>query len=407
MRRVAVGMAARVMSKVVGLVPRRRMQWAFGSREGLFVDNPRFLFEWMLINRPEICCRWISHSASEAAQLQSLGISALYSKTLAARLYLARSGVVVYAFDTDDVGYMWTNGAVNLNLYHGVPLKRIEFDTTVGESTRVYHPTTSLDRLRSRTLYAAKYAFHDVMWASSVAVGDLYRRSFGGRIRTVCCALAPRSFPVAHPDHEFLVPLGRKATDALQNLQSPPAHQRSTLLYAPTWRRGPSPLEEFASRLPELEAALAASGTVLLVKAHLYDAATLTDTDHVRLISSTEDVSLLLPRVDGVITDYSSVMFDAALAGLPILLWWPDLDDYVDSSSAGFNFDPAALVTRPAVRTFSQMVEAVADGSWATSRLTDEVFRSVWGDGRLDEFDESMEAIVDCALSQPKGRRRG
>ena len=58
-----------------------------------------------------------------------------------------------------------------------------------------------------------------------------------------------------------------------------------------------------------------------------------------RLINATGDVDLyeLLPAVDFVISDYSSVMFDAGLIGKPVILFATDVEDYIADRS--FYFD--------------------------------------------------------------------
>ena len=58
-----------------------------------------------------------------------------------------------------------------------------------------------------------------------------------------------------------------------------------------------------------------------------------------KLINATGDLDLyeLLPAVDFVISDYSSVMFDAGLIGKPVMLFATDVEDYIADRS--FYFD--------------------------------------------------------------------
>jgi CDP-glycerol glycerophosphotransferase len=54
------------------------------------------------------------------------------------------------------------------------------------------------------------------------------------------------------------------------------------------------------------------------------------DTDRVRPLGSDllPDVTPVLPGIDALITDYSSLAFDAALVPLPVVYLAPDLDEY-------------------------------------------------------------------------------
>jgi CDP-glycerol glycerophosphotransferase len=79
--------------------------------------------------------------------------------------------------------------------------------------------------------------------------------------------------------------------------------------------------------------ALERAGTVLLVRSHPLGAGEYRPpfrTDRVRSLGSdlVADVTPLLPGLDVLITDYSSLAFDAGLVPLPVLFLAPDLDEY-------------------------------------------------------------------------------
>ena len=82
---------------------------------------------------------------------------------------------------------------------------------------------------------------------------------------------------------------------------------------------------------------LAASDSVLVVRPHPHGvgdyAAGFALSDRIRLLSvaACTDVTPVLPAVDMLITDYSSIAFDFALTGRPILFLAPDVDAYAAS----------------------------------------------------------------------------
>ena len=69
--------------------------------------------------------------------------------------------------------------------------------------------------------------------------------------------------------------------------------------------------------------------------------------------SSYEDVQELLIAADFLISDYSSIITDFALLNKPILLYCPDLEDYL--SDRGFNQDFNALPF-PKAYTVSEVI---------------------------------------------------
>ena len=152
------------------------------------------------------------------------------------------------------------------------------------------------------------------------------------------------------------------------------------LLYAPTWREGGFQLNEALPHLEQLEAALAASDTQLLIKGHLYDRLALPRRSaSISLVANDEELGAILGDVDGVITDYSSVMFDAALIGLPVIFYPFDLDRYRRLSSGTFMFDYDDLVSERVARSFDQLTEIVATGAWRTMVFPASIRNRVWG----------------------------
>jgi CDP-glycerol glycerophosphotransferase len=72
------------------------------------------------------------------------------------------------------------------------------------------------------------------------------------------------------------------------------------------------------------------------------------------------DVGDLLRITDALITDYSSVMFDFAPTGRPMLFFTYDLESYRDKLR-GFYFDFESEAPGPLLATSDQVVAAVAD----------------------------------------------
>jgi CDP-glycerol glycerophosphotransferase (TagB/SpsB family) len=110
------------------------------------------------------------------------------------------------------------------------------------------------------------------------------------------------------------------------------------LFYAPTWRDGErDPAVPGPSDWPLIESYLERTGSVLIVRPHPLGVGDYTvgaaGAAHVHLLGSERqgDITPLLPAVDVMITDYSSIVYDYALVGGLSLFLAPDVSAYVAS----------------------------------------------------------------------------
>lgn len=69
------------------------------------------------------------------------------------------------------------------------------------------------------------------------------------------------------------------------------------------------------------------------------------------------DINDLLPRADIVVTDYSSIIYEAAILRIPVLFYVPDVQDY--RLSPGLNIDPAAAVPSIAFEDADALIDAL------------------------------------------------
>jgi CDP-glycerol glycerophosphotransferase len=167
----------------------------------------------------------------------------------------------------------------------------------------------------------------------------------------------PRADVLARPDRE-------EAGRELRTRLGIPDGKR-TVLYAPTFRnrvfdgRGNYRLDV---RL-DLERLRAAVGdeTVILFRKHPYvaDPAPSEPRGFVYDVSSYPDATELLLAADVLVTDYSSIMFDFASTGRPMLFYAYDLES--GGNASRFYVDYEATVPGPVLRTTDELADALRD----------------------------------------------
>ena len=120
-----VGLAGRV-------VPRDPALWAFGSTSGRrFADNPKHLFLHCHSADgpgPKVRAVWLSQNRDVVRAVRALGLPAEHCWHPRGLWTALRAGVYLFDCRALDVHPSAGHGAFKVNLWHGVPLKKIECD---------------------------------------------------------------------------------------------------------------------------------------------------------------------------------------------------------------------------------------------------------------------------------------
>jgi CDP-glycerol glycerophosphotransferase (TagB/SpsB family) len=183
--------------------------------------------------------------------------------------------------------------------------------------------------------------------------------------------IAPENVVVTGDPRDDVLLAGEEASrrsDARSRLEQalpdlPPAER--TVLFAPTWRDGEAdPTVPTPEEWDDIAAWLESHDAVLLVRTHplgrgSYDAGPARST-RIRLLGPDvlRDVNPVLWAVDAVVTDYSSIVFDFALVGRPVVFYAPDLATY--TSSRGFYLSFDEFTGGRAVTTWADTLDRLA-----------------------------------------------
>ena len=108
----------------------------------------------------------------------------------------------------------------------------------------------------------------------------------------------------------------------------------------------------------------------------------------------------LLLAADLLITDYSSVIFDFALTGNPIILYSYDLDEY-KNEIRGFYYEYESFVPGPIVKTENQLIKEIKNYDELKSRNSNRVKKFAKKFNQREEKSSSQLA-VELLLSSNK-----
>lgn len=354
LRRIPLYLAGRLLTAVV---PRTRGDWVFGCAVGV-ADGALAL--WRVAASHGESGVWLVADAAQARRAAELGISWVRKDSLRGLWLTARARVIVVTHGFGDVQRYAVAGAFIVQLWHGIPLKRIGLDSA--ETTRTGRGFAGAVL---RRIVAALYRRTTRQICLLPASSHLVR----GRLETAF-ALPDHRIPVTGEPRVDVLSQGlpeerrRTARTHLERALGRPLGARRVVLYAPTWRDGEAdPAVPDEGEWAAIAAALERLDGVLLVRSHPLGQGDYTPslpTDRVAALGSDRaaDVTPLLAGVDVLVTDYSSLAFDAALVPLPVLFFAPDLEAY--TARRGLYGSYAAVAGTEPARTWSDVLARLA-----------------------------------------------
>jgi CDP-glycerol glycerophosphotransferase (TagB/SpsB family) len=321
----------------VKLVPKDDQLWVFGAGSGkLFMDNSKYLFLHVRANHPEIRAIWLSKSNDVVKMLAILRHEAYLTHSLHGIWFSLRAGCAIMSQGSLDIDQITVTGAKNIQLWHGIPLKRVMKDDKLSHKHTPLKTSNALVlSVLSRGRHYAKLADRspDRIISCSEEDRQTLCSAFGVPRAQVVVTGSPRN------DALFRKNAGSSHDAAyIRNLKSRFGYKH-LIVYLPTFRDsriGSSELfTRFGFSVEEVEKTLYELNALLIIKSHYFDPA-LSEFSNIQLsriiiVKGTDiaDIYPILSETDILITDYSSVYFDFLLLDRPIIFTPFDLKEYI------------------------------------------------------------------------------
>ena len=152
---------------------------------------------------------------------------------------------------------------------------------------------------------------------------------------------------------------------------------KKVILYAPTWRDSkdggmsyafvpPIQMDKWKDRL--------AGNYVMLFRMHTFTTKfEMVYDEFARDVSTYEDLNHILAVTDVLITDYSTIVYDAAIAGIPFICFGFDYDIYREER--GFYFDLDAVYPGGVFKTEDEVIRRVTEVAQGKDRDQFDAFR--------------------------------
>lgn len=368
------------------LIPQSSKLVLFGSRSGeYYIDNSRHFFEWAWKHRSDLRPVWVTGSRRVFSELRAKKLPVVYTKSAKGVFLLWRAGAAAYTNRLRDIAAYPELIPSNLKLLalgHGQPVKKYRFTLQPEDRSPFGQELRRAARLTERAVSSSDfitqidapsqgiapekyvitgYPRNDVLLAPTEeqdqAMKAWLQEFTGGKGSSFTRKDGSHSFP--HFSNS-----SPEKTDSNNKI----------ILYAPTWRKFGSatrffPFADFKEE--DLLECLREQNYMLLLRPHFQDLRgdwqqaellqRLLEKPEVGLASSRElpDVNSLLPYVDVLVTDYSSIYHDFLLLDRTMLFIPYDYEEF--NRKNGFLYDYFATLPGPALNNFAEFDQALRD----------------------------------------------
>lgn len=376
------------------LFPRTEKILVFGSYRGAFNDNSKYLFIYANEHITDKKCIWISTKKTTVTHIRSLGYEAYSVTSLKGAYYALRAKFWFVNSYTSDIAFCMAGHAKIVNLWHGVPMKAIEFGITKGDLAKRYVDKDFWDIF----FHPAPFRRPDYMISTTDFFDDVFSKAFridpSQCIQTGCPRNRMLKLPIQQVDEFVRIYESHETKELIKHI-----HQYETVfVYMPTWRDSQRNCFANGFDLNALNECVKKQNACVLMKPH---ANTIIDTSKVYsnlyFLDGNVDMYCILPYTHVLITDYSSILYDYILMpNKHIILFHYDYEEYVNSRE--FIFDIQENIVGERVYTFNDLLSTIQNSNYQIDLLDRQrILEKFWG--RTATYDSCLQILTELQLS--------
>ncbi len=333
------------------LFPRNKNIWVFGNVSGAFNDNVKYLFIHIAESHPELRAIWIANDKSVIEYIKSKGFEAYYKYSVKG-IYYSLRGKFYFFFTYPSNINLWTSGgAVRVNLWHGVPIKKIEFDLK-------NRPACNLS-LKSRFLLPERYMRYHYVLSTSQKVSELFSSAF--RVNTLRCLEYgyPRNEILLYSEEKLMAFVNKYEPIQTKKLIQDIQQYKKVFVYMPTWRDdGRDFIQVAGLDFNVLNTIMKNNNFCLILKLHHMTKLPIgfESNKNIVLLHHKSDIYPILPFTDCLITDYSSIYFDYKLMQKEVILFPFDQEEYLQKDREMYYSYDLVTENQPVAHDFKELL---------------------------------------------------
>ena len=296
----------------------------FGTVNGKFTDNPKYLYLYVAENEKNLKPVWITKNKKVYKELKKQNYNVVIKNSFKAFFLAMRAKYYFFSHNIEDIFYFKRKNTIAVNLWHGSPLKKMGFDTEV-----------DLKWIKRRKKLGLKIPYEK--WDYLVVAHEVFVPFFKSSMRLP----EEKILPFGLPRNDILWEIKENKEKYLEIKKKVSKffniyYTKKIILYAPTFRDNEvlskNLKKEIEQIIPKIKEIIKDKEYKLLLRLHPLDKLNfnreIIDNEIIFDATEYEDMQELLAVSDILITDYSSSMFDFTILGKPIILYMFDEQAY-------------------------------------------------------------------------------
>jgi CDP-glycerol glycerophosphotransferase (TagB/SpsB family) len=314
------------------LIPRNKKLWLYSSLNGRFLDNSKYLFLYAHQHSKNIRHVWISSSQETVENLLNKGFEAYHLDSRKAKLLSLRAGAFIYSsYITSICNAAFTGGAFRFNLWHGIPLKKIENDISKGPLRYLYNPANFSEWWKRLSTSPALIRKNDAVLTTSNHLIKIFTGAFRIPRHKIFVGQYPRLMPFGWNREQLLMHIKKIENADMLSMINNFTNFDEVIIYMPTWRDDdPCFINKAIPEFSLLDRACGEHNILFVLKLHVNTVfkEDISGYKNLLLLDNNLDVYPLLPFTTSLLTDYSSIFFDYALLNKKIIFYPFDIENY-------------------------------------------------------------------------------
>ena len=359
-----LGLFSYLMDFVIQFMPRDRHKWVYGASGG-FRDNPKYLYLQANYEHPEINSIWIGRVKSDVLYLRSKGLKAYYWLTLKGFYHTMTAGVAICDHQLGNINSFLLGGAYYVNLWHGSSVKRVRWQNT-DAFVKEYHLR---NKEEMRTSFVFRMMLYQVLFKrpdfcltpSTIQSKEFFAPMMDIPLENCVVGVFPRSQLLIAGKESALEFIRKNENQETLKFVEGLSKFNKVYIYMPTWRRTKNDFIA-ASGIDwnKLNGIFSKRNELLVLKLHPFTKLNMdkiSTYSNIMIYPKNSDVYTVLPFIDCLITDYSSIYTDFLMMNKEIILFIFDYEDYVHSSNDLGDYDNYYIGRR--AYDFDQLVQII------------------------------------------------